>query len=177
MSEPSSAIVVRIGLPPALERVRRQFDRAARLGVPAHVTILYPWLSAAALTGEARATLGRIARETRSFDVGFVAARRWPGIVYLEPEPAWPLNALIDRVMARYPDHPPYGGTVPEVIPHLTLVENARAPLVEIATSAAASLPFERTARSIEVLVEGTDRRWGLRWRLPLAAGAPRVRS
>lgn len=57
MSEPSSAIVVRIGLPPPLERVRRRLDHAAALGVPAHVTILYPWLPPGSLTGEARASL------------------------------------------------------------------------------------------------------------------------
>ena len=178
MSEPASAIVVRVGLPAALERVRRKFDRAARLGVPAHVTILYPWLPVAALTGESRAALGRIADETRMFDVGFGAVRRWPGIVYLEPEPAWQFRALIDRLATRYPEFPPYGGTIEEVIPHLTLVENAQAPLEDIAAAAASHLPFERVVRSLDVLVEGADGRWRLRWRVPLAAGAPpQVRS
>jgi 2'-5' RNA ligase len=168
MSELWSAIVVRIGLPPALERVRRQLDRAAGLGVPAHVTILYPWLPASALTDGARAALDAIAGETRAFDVRFGEARRWPDIVYLEPDPAAPFSALIERVVARFPDLLPYGGTVQDVIPHLTVVENAYAALDEIAAQAARQLPFDRSIRAIEVLVEGPAGRWQLRWRLPL---------
>ena len=41
-----SAIVVRVPVPPAVERLRRRWDRAARMGVPAHVTILYPFVAA-----------------------------------------------------------------------------------------------------------------------------------
>jgi 2'-5' RNA ligase len=177
MSEPESAIVVRIGLPPGLERVRQQFDRSAGLGVPAHVTILYPWLSAGSLTTGIREALRHISEETRSFDVRFVAARRWPGIVYLEPEPAAPFSALIDRVAAHFPDYPPYAGTIAEVVPHLTLVDNDGAPLAEVAAAADGLLPFQRTVRSIEVLAEGTDGRWRLCWRLALADEAgPRLR-
>jgi hypothetical protein len=168
MSEPTSAIIVPIALPPALDRVRRRLDLAAAVGVPAHVTILYPWLPASTLTKDTRAALDIIAGGTRGFDVRFVAARRWPGIVYLEPELAGPFSTLIDRVVARFPEFPPYAGTIEEVIPHLTLVENADAPLDEIAALAARRLPFERTVRAIEVIVEGADGRWRSLWRLPL---------
>lgn len=173
MSEPTSAIVARIGLPPALERVRRELDSAAALGVPAHVTILYPWLPAANLTAMTRGSLAAIAGETPAFEVRFSAARRWPGVVYLEPEPAWRFTALIDRVVARFPEFQPYAGAFSEVIPHLTLVENALGPLDAIGLAAASHLPFERTVRSIEVLVEGSDGRWRTRWRLSLAAPGP----
>ncbi len=173
MKEPSSAIVVRIRLPPALERVRGSLDHAARLGVPGHVTILYPWLPAAALTGSARRMLSQIVHAMGPFDVRFGAVRRWPGIVYLEPEPAWRFRALTDRLITSYPAFPPYGGTISEVIPHLTLVENADPPLDEIATAAARQLPFEHAVRSLEVLIEEADGRWRPRWRLPLS-GPPR---
>ena len=177
MSEPTSAIVVRIRLPPPLEAVRRRFDHSAALKVPAHVTLLYPWLPAEALTRAARRTLAAIVRETRAFDVRFAATRRWPGILYLEPDPAWRFSALIEKVAAGFPAYPPYGGTISEVIPHLTLVENAKAALDPIEKAASTHLPFERTVRSIEVLVEGPDGRWQTRWRLPLTAGSPAKRS
>jgi 2'-5' RNA ligase len=171
MSEPSSAIVVRIALPPALERIRREYDRSAALDVPAHVTILFPWLPAAALATGAREQLREIARETRAFGVRFARVRRWPGIAYLEPEPAQPFATLTNRVATRYPEFPPYAGSIAEVVPHLTLVENAEGPLDEVAIQAARYLPFERVVRSLEVLIEGTDGRWRARWRLPLSAG------
>ena len=167
MNEPVSAIVVRISLPPGLKRVRDRLDRAAHLGVPPHVTLVYPWLPATALTRAARGVLSHVARETQPFDVRFVAALRWPGVVYLEPEPMWPFRALMDRLAIQYPEFPPYGGTIAEVIPHLTLVENGDAPLDEIAAAAGQRLPFERLVRSMEVLAEDADGRWRTVWRLP----------
>jgi 2'-5' RNA ligase len=169
MSEPSSAIVVRVALPPALERIRREFDRSAALGVPAHVTILYPWLPAAGLSTAVRDDLRGIVRDTPAFGVRFARVRRWPEVAYLEPEPAEPFATLIARVAARYPEFPPYAGTIAEVVPHLTLVENGEGPLDEVAIRAVQQLPFERVVRSIEVLTEGADGRWRARWRLPFA--------
>lgn len=172
MSEPSSAIVVRVVLPPALERIRLDFDRSAALGVPAHVTILYPWQPAAALSTAAREELRGIVRQTRTFGVRFARVGRWPGVAYLEPEPAEPFATLTARITDRYPEFPPYAGTIAEVIPHLTLVENTEGPLDEVAIQAVQHLPFERVVRSVEVLVEGTDGRWRARWRLPLPTEA-----
>ena len=37
-----SAVVVRLPIPSALERIRRRLDPVAGVGIPAHVTILYP---------------------------------------------------------------------------------------------------------------------------------------
>jgi hypothetical protein len=91
-------------------------------------------------------------------------------VVYLEPEPASRFGALIDRIMTRFPEFPPYDGMIEGVIPHLTLVENADAPLDEIAAAAARHLPFERSVRSIEVLAERADGRWQPHWRVPIPA-------
>jgi 2'-5' RNA ligase len=167
MSERASAIVVRIRVPAAIERLRRANDRAARLGVPAHITILYPFVAVADLTPAVREDLTRIAGEFRAFKVSFPSAARWPGVVYLEPRPSWPFAALIDRVAASFPEHPPYAGTIAEVIPHLTVVESHEAALDEVRSAARSALPFEATADALEVLAEGADGRWRRRWRLP----------
>ena len=167
MSERASAIVVRIRVPPAIERLRRTHDRAAGLGVPAHVTILYPFVPAAELTPAVRDEVASIAAEVRSFTVRFTTAARWPGLVYLEPAPSSPFTALIDRAAARFPEHPPYAGAIFEVIPHVTVVESHDAPFDEILVEARAALPFEAEAEGLEVLVEGDEGRFRRRWRLP----------
>lgn len=167
MTEPASAIVVRIRVPPAIERLRRAHDRAARLGVPAHITINYPFVAPAGLTPAVRAELAAIASEFRTFPVTFAEAARWRGVVYLEPRPSSPFTGLIDRVVACFPEHPPYAGSISEVIPHLTVVESDDVALDEILTAARGALPFEANAAGLEVLVEGDDGRWRRRWRLP----------
>jgi 2'-5' RNA ligase len=166
MSEKPSAVIVRLRLPAGLERLRRARDRSASHGVPAHVTILYPFLPQSDLTGTVRGELASIAREIRAFDVRFSTVARWPGVVYLEPEPRAPFRAMIDRVVARWPDHPPYDGAVDEVIPHLTIAEHDD-PLDDVLAAVPGFLPFEAPATGLEVLAETGEGRWRSRWRLP----------
>jgi 2'-5' RNA ligase len=167
-TEPESAIVVRVTVPRPLERLRRRWDHAARAGVPAHVTVLYPFLPAAALTPSIRRQLAAIAAAHQPFDVEFAAVGRFPGVVYADPSPAAPFLALTDAMAERFPDHPPYGGAFAEVVPHLTVVEGADAPLDSIAHELAAELPFRHRVAALEVIVEGGDGRWRRRWRIGL---------
>jgi hypothetical protein len=170
MTELETAIVVRVSVPAAIERLRRAHDRAARLGVPPHVTILYPFMPSVELTPAVRDDLARIAGEFRSFRVTFAEAARWPGLVYLEPKPSTPFTALIDRVAACFPEHPPYAGQISEVIPHVTVVESHEAPLEEVRLAAQAALPFDAAAEGLEVLAEGDGGRWRRRWQMPFHA-------
>jgi len=167
-TEPASAIVVRVPVPRALERSRRQWDWAAGVGVPAHVTILFPFLPVGRLGPAVRTELAAIAASLGPFDVRFRRVGRFPGVVYLAPEPSAPFTRLTAAVVARYPGFPPYGGAFDEVIPHLTIAESADGPLDEIAAGARAALPFEHRVAALEVIIEGGDGRWHSRWRVSL---------
>jgi 2'-5' RNA ligase len=166
MSEPTSAVIVRFRLPPGLERLRGASDRSAALGVPAHVTILYPFLPRRELTTAVRGELASIAREIQAFDVRFATVARWPGVVYLEPDPRAPFSAMIDRVVARWPEHQPYDGAIDEVIPHLTIAERD-GPIDDVLAAVPSFLPFVAQTKGLEVLAETDERRWRSRWRLP----------
>ncbi len=167
-TEPASAIVVRVPVPRALAQLRTRWDWAAGVGVPAHVTILFPFLLAGRLLPEVRAELATIAAAHDPFDVRFARVGRFPGVVYLAPEPATPFERLTEAVVARYPDFQPYGGAFDVVVPHLTITESGDAPLDEIAADAAATLPLGHRVSALDVLVEGGDGRWRSRWRIAL---------
>src|SRR6187551_1754759 len=70
-TEPTSAVVVRVPLPARLARLRARHDWAASVGVPPHVTVLFPFLPAARLLPTVRRELAGIAREAAPFDVRF----------------------------------------------------------------------------------------------------------
>jgi 2'-5' RNA ligase len=163
-----SAVVVRLPIPSALEHIRRRFDPVAGVGIPAHVTILYPFLDPDQLNAAVRRQLAVIAARHEPFDVRFERVGVWPGVAYLAPEPAGPFVRLTEEMAAAFPDHPPYGGAFEEVIPHLTITESAGAPLDEIAAAAAGSLPFDRPVTRLEVLVENGIGRWHSLWRIRL---------
>jgi 2'-5' RNA ligase len=165
---PTSAVIVRVTVPPGIERLRRRWDWAASVGLPAHVTVLFPFLAPGNLAPGARRELASIAADTEPFDVIFASVGRFPNVVYLMPEPSRPFAHLTAAVFARFPAFPPYEGAFEEVVPHLTVAESASAPYDEIAQEAAALLPIRRRITTLEVLVEGAEGRWHGHWRLSL---------
>jgi len=123
MEASHSALVVTI---PEAERVvaphRERLDQAASWGVPAHVTVLFPFLPPDEIDEQVLATLGRAAATVPAF---FVALDRlgWFGerVVWLAPSPAEPFQRLTAAVTSHFPGVQPYDGAFDEVVPHLTL--------------------------------------------------------
>lgn len=167
-TDPVSAVVVRVSLPAAIERLRRRYDGNAAHGVPAHVTLLFPFLPVSELADTTRSALAEIARDVPPFDVRFGIIGRFPDVVYLVPEPSVPFASLTMSIAGRFPGFPPYAGAFQELVPHLTLADAREAPFEAIAASAARSLPFTRHVDAIEVLAQRLSGPWQRCWRIPL---------
>jgi 2'-5' RNA ligase len=119
-------------------------------GMPPHVTLLYPSPDDAAALREALS--GFVA-----FDVAFARLNRFPGTLWLAPEPSQPFVRMTEALTARFPGHLPYGGTFAEILPHLTV---AQSDFDEAVDEAQAWLPLRGKARQA-VLLEGAEpSRW-----------------
>jgi 2'-5' RNA ligase len=101
---------------------------AREAGMPAHITIMYPFLRARAIDGGTERQLASIAEEVPAFDFTLSKIGRFlsevdgvPRVVYLAPEPAAPFIMLTEAVMREWPDQRPYGGAFEEIVPHLTV--------------------------------------------------------
>jgi hypothetical protein len=146
----------------------------ARLGVPAHVTILSPFIDSALLDRRVLTRIGEIVAGTPAFDVELDAVRRWPasdygpGVVWLEPRPAEPFVALTRAIWAAFPDHPPYGREDDELEAHLTLAIDDPARFDAVEAEAAELVPFRRRAEIVALLIEGADGRYRTRRRFRL---------
>jgi 2'-5' RNA ligase len=169
LTSEDSAVVVPIRLPTALTRMRRRWDAAAQAGAGPHVTILYPFLPCSDLTPSVRVALAALARSTQPFDVRFLTLRRFPGLVWLEPEPSAPFAGLTAGMIQRWPDHLPYRGAFDEVIVHVTVVESEIAPLDTVEFVTLGPLPFRGRAERLEVWCRDAAGRWRPRWRMPFA--------
>jgi 2'-5' RNA ligase len=163
-----SAVIVRLRLPAELERVRMRHDPVAGAGVPAHVTILFPFLSSAALTPAVRRTLAGIAAGVAPFDVRFSRVERFPDVVWLAPEPHEPFRELTARTAAAFPEHPPYEGLYDVVVPHLTMGTGSSPELDRLERLLETCPPVADRVRALEVIVENGSDRWHRRWRIPL---------
>jgi 2'-5' RNA ligase superfamily len=118
-----SAVVI---LVPEAERAvgghRDRLDRAAALGVPAHVTVLAPFVAPSAITAATIEVLAGAVGTTGAFDCEFPATA-WFGeqVLWLAPRPGEPFRALTHAVSAAFPGYLPYGGAYGDVVPHLTV--------------------------------------------------------
>ncbi len=154
---PVTALIVPV---PSLERLilRSARDR----GMPPHITLLYPFLPAKAVDSDTVQALAALLARTPAFDFSLARIGRFPGVVYLAPEPSAPFVALTGAVMRRWPEHPAYGGAYEEVVPHLTVAYGDRGP-----PDLAARLPMQARAEEIWLMARALGR-WVRRARFPL---------
>lgn len=170
-----SALIVEV---PAAEslvaRWREAHDPMAALGVPAHVTILYPFVQPERLTAARLAAVAEVAAAHRPFRTRFVRVAAFPTAIYLDPEPDEPFRALTAAFEARFPDHPPYGGRFDDVVPHLTIAMGEPSELDGLADRIAADLgprlPLEVRVADLGLLVSA-ETSWSRRATFRLGRG------
>jgi hypothetical protein len=93
-----SAVVVPVpAAEPLVSTWRQRFDSSAAQGMPAHITALYPFLPDERLTDGVLAMLGELCAQSPVLDVQFRHTARFPGVLYLDPEPADGLPAPLPR--------------------------------------------------------------------------------
>lgn len=170
MSE--SAVIVAVpAAEPAVAALRSRLDPSAPWGVPAHVTVLYPFVHPDAIDDEVLSRLARVLRTVPAFELT-LARVDWFGddVVWLAPEPAQPFHDLTTGVSREFPDHPPYGGTIDDPVPHLTVGDGA--PLGDLQAAAEAVtrfLPIRSAVTGAEVICGSRETSsWQTRARLPL---------
>jgi 2'-5' RNA ligase len=145
---------------PLVEHWRRRFDSSASAGVPAHVTVLFPFLDIDRITNTVVHDLGTLIGARSPFTVRFEECRRFPDVLYLAPTPDQPFRALTDSIARRWPEAPPYEGQFTEVIPHLTVAHGQQPRILDgLEAELADRLPTTATISSVSLFVSD-GRRW-----------------
>jgi 2'-5' RNA ligase len=121
-SSESALLLVAPATEPAVARHRLACDVAARVGVPAHLTVAYPFKPPELLDDGDVSVLSELFATTRSFEITF-SDTGWFGdeVLFLEPEDAAAIVSLTRRVERAFPDYPIYGGAHDDIHPHLTV--------------------------------------------------------
>jgi 2'-5' RNA ligase len=160
-----------------LDRWRVPTVAVASRGVPPHITLLYPWRPAPLRPADIAAATAAVAGSA-PFTLALRRLGRFPGILFLRPEPDDALRSLIRRLAAAFPDTPPYGGRFADPIPHLTVAtaptEEALDRLeAEIAAGLRPALPLALAVREIALEEEGEDGGWSVCSTIALIGGVP----
>jgi 2'-5' RNA ligase len=147
---------------------RDRYDPSAADGMPAHITLLYPFKlpdqDEQEALGDLRKCFGRFA----PFGFALASIRRFPdAVLYLAPEPGEPFRQLTLTIWDRYPESPPYSGKWPDIVPHLSLAwisDEQKLDRIadDFAQASRGRLPIRATASEV-ALMEKRSGRWLIR--------------
>lgn len=148
---------------PATGEWRRQLDPQAVLGVPPHLTVLYPFVAPDQIDATTITAVERALAPVRSFD--FELARiDWFGdrsVLWLAPDPVEPFQQITAALAQAFPEYPPYGGEFDGLTPHLTVAtRGTSSELRRAEDELRRCLPIQATADAVTLMVELPDRRW-----------------
>lgn len=160
---PETALICRVPeAEPFIGHHRQRFDPPARRNVPAHVTVLYPFMEPALIDASVLASLREIADSVPCFDYRLRDTRRFPSSLYLAPDPGASFDALTQGVHRAFPDYPPFAGKFDVVVPHVTVAHGDEPQLCEIEVELRIALPGAGVRARCEemVLIENTTGVW-----------------
>ena len=172
MTEGETALVLRVpDAEPIVGRWRATLDSSAALGVPAHVTVLYPWIRFPQLSAQDLAAITAIAAAADPIELSFPAMGAFPDVLWLDPQPQQPILSLIAAVAARWPERPPYGGAFGDApVPHLTVAASCEpAELGHVIADIERRLPFMARVAELTLLVR-RPRGWAIDATFPFRA-------
>jgi 2'-5' RNA ligase len=170
-----TAVIIRTRLPVGLERLRRQSVAEAARGLPAHATLLYPFLEPRLLDADVRRRIADVAARSGSFEYRLAGAGHWPEVVFVAVEPIEPFVALQAALAATFPAYPIYGEPPGfTFIPHVTVAEGPDTDVpAALAHPGWGQVPRRARATALEVIA-GKGRGWRLVWRVRLGPRAHR---
>jgi 2'-5' RNA ligase len=159
-----SAIVVPVPEAEALVgKERLEYDPVAAAGVPAHITLIVPWLPPDDIVASDLVELGDTLHGIEPFDFHLRRVSWFArAVLWLGPDPSEPFVKLTGMLADRF-GTPPYDDEFDEVVPHLTVAHASDGvELSPVATRLAAGLPVACRAREVWVMV-GDGRTWSVR--------------
>ena len=169
---PRTALIVEVPeAEPLVADWRARHDWSAQHGVPAHITLLFPFVPVDRVDDAFRDELTRLFAGEAAFSFALPRVARFPEVAWLAPEPDEPFRALTALIYSRYADYPPYEGMHDEVIPHLTVAEGDVALQDEVESALTPGLPIEAQVSEVTMIVEDEAGFWRAGERFPLRGG------
>jgi hypothetical protein len=176
MSSIETALIVLVPEADALVKpFRDQYDPSAAFGMPAHITLLYPFKPPNEIDEVTLNNLRRCFARFAPIQFSLSAIRRFPvEVLYLAPEPDEPFRQLTLAIWDQYPETPPYGGKWPAIVPHLSVAYLADEQKLsgitnDFVQASQRKLPIRATASEV-ALMDNPSGRWQIRAKLSLGS-------
>jgi 2'-5' RNA ligase len=168
----SGLVVIVPEAEPLVRAMRWKFDESARLGVPAHVTVLFPFMEPGRIDAAVLEKCARTLSTYKKFAFQLKRVGRFPVTAYLEPDPQEPFIALTVGLVHAFPDYPAFRGAFTSIIPHLTVAQGnaseAETTARELRSSLKSAGPVSCFCAAV-TLIENSSGQWKPMRVFPLA--------
>lgn len=152
---------------PLVGHWRQQYDPPAPIGIPAHITLLFPFRPAAWLGQAGVAELAALLKEVPVTACTLERVGHFTRLVYLAPEPADLFVGMTRQLSERY-GLLPYGRADAGTTPHLTVARHEDPAILETVTQRLnAGLPLAFTLREAWLMERDLAGRWHTAERFP----------
>ena len=143
---------------PLVHDWRSAHDPSAAEGMPAHITVLYPFVLEHSITQETYQTIAKICNDTPPLTVNFETVGRFPSVLWLDPGSP-ECRQLITAVRQAWPECLPYGQKNLDVIPHLTVTDGADESIaLQAARAVMQGLPLRVSIPAVSLMIfDGTE--------------------
>lgn len=159
---------------PIVAALRREFDPSAQEHMPAHMTVLYPFMPHSVIDSPVVKMLETFFAAQQSAPLGFHSVNSWPGTIWLDPQSEASV-ALLDETRRRWPEYLPYGRSDIEPIPHLTIGDGiSDDDATRIRSAVEPDLPIQSRLDAVDLMVFDGER-WASKHRFPLGNGPTRI--
>ncbi len=153
---------------PLVGALRAAHDPAAFAGVPAHITLLFPWKPPAQISDADLDAVSAHLAGIGTVELRFDRLARFPGLAYLALADPKPVIALIRGLAKAWPAYPPYEGKHPQIVPHLTVAHGSDDVLDTVEPHFAGVLPLVTTVDHVSLFTEDDTDHWHERTRFSL---------
>jgi 2'-5' RNA ligase len=152
-----SGLIVEIpAAEPAVGRHREHLDANAPLGIPAHITVLFPFMAPETIDKAVLTRLQSLFTEVSRFSFQ-LDHTDWFGdtVLWLGPHDPRPFQSLTEHVFENFPAFPPFGGRFDDVVPHLTVGHGHPPEDLRIAEkSVRKHLPIEGRVAAVTLIIQ-----------------------
>ena len=177
LSGATAVVVPALPAETLLGQYRCRLDPSAAQGVPAHVTVMYPFVPRERWENQAvESRLCGILKKIECFSFWFRTIAEKEGLLYLPPEPGDEFRDLTAAVGSEF-GLVPYRGKYEDPIPHCTVSygqsweQESPSGQAEVKATLEAGLPIQCQAREVWVMqrdVVGSQIRWSIWKRMKL---------
>ena len=144
---------------------RARYTADGRDGMPAHITLLYPWIEQENLVASDISKVRDVLATFGAFDFALTSIASFPPppmVLYLRSEPQDTFIKMTEALAAAFLERPPYGGEFEEIVPHATIVETDPNPSLEseVRRSVQRHLPIREHANEVWIMAYRQNRWW-----------------